>query len=54
MKTEIEIQTCKKIFFDEVGQNDEFENTFDELLEIVKKIKFTCNSLSEAIDEICF
>ena len=52
MATESEIQKCKKIFFDEVGQNDELENTFDELLEIVKKIKPTCNSFSEAIDEI--
>ena len=51
MPTESEIQKCKKILFDEVGQNDEWENAFDELWEILKKIKPTCNSLSEAIDE---
>ena len=38
MPTESEIQKSKKILFDEVGQNDELENTFDELLEIVKKL----------------
>ena len=52
MPTESEIQKCKKILFDEVGQNDELVNAFDEILEILKKIKPTCNSLSEAIDEI--
>ena len=52
MPTESEIQKSKKILFDEVGQNDELENSLDEIFEILKKIKPTCNSLSVIIDEI--
>ena len=42
METEIEIQECTKNFFDEVEQNDELKNDFVELLEILEKIKPTC------------
>ena len=47
MATKSEIQKCKKILFDEVGQNDELEKSFDEFFEIMKKIKPT-----ESIDEL--
>ena len=47
MPTESEIQKCKKILFDEVGQNDELENYFVELLEILKKIGPTCKTIDE-------
>ena len=33
MPTESEIKKKKKILFDEVGQNDEWENAFDALIE---------------------
>ena len=53
MATEIEIQKCKKILFDEFGQNDKLDNFIDEYFEVVKKIIGPrCNSPSEFIDEI--
>ena len=47
MATEIEIQKCTKIFFDELEQNDELKNSFVELFGILEKISLTCETIEE-------
>ena len=47
MATEIEIQNCKKILHDEIGQNDESDKVFDEFFEVLKK-----NQTTGSVDEL--
>ena len=35
----MDIQNCKKILHDEIGQNDELDKVFEEFLEVLNKIQ---------------